>query len=107
MNEDFLVTQDTVDQIQDRTRAKLVNSNYNANYNDNVIVVNSSNGDVSITLPLSKGGKEFIVVKSSASNTVAVVMSGSDLVFGSHIVTLLQLGEAKRFKAIPGGYVTL
>jgi hypothetical protein len=106
-DEDFLVTQEIIDQIQAAMKPRFVSTNYTATYNDNVLVVDSSLANVAVVLPAAKNGKEFIVVKSAAANTVTVSFTGADTLFGSSNIAMLNLSDSKRFKSIVGGYITL
>jgi hypothetical protein len=107
MNEDLLVTQELIDQVQAAMQPRAIAAGYSANYNDNILMVDTTASDVPVLLPPARNGKEFIIVKRAAGHAVVVMFSAGDQCFGSAIVTLTALGESKRFKSIPGGFITL
>lgn len=51
---------------------------------DKYVVCNTASNNVTITIPTAatRKGKHFIIIKSSASNTLTVTRSGSDTVYG-------------------------
>jgi hypothetical protein len=105
-NNELLVTQELIDQVQSAMQVRKVNQSYLANYNDNIILVDTSLANLTVTLPLAKNGKEFIIVKGSASNGLTVQFSGADKMFGLGNISMLELGT-RRLKSIPGGYIPL
>lgn len=105
--EDFLVTQDTIDQIQSAMSPRFINANYQATYNDNVLVADSALADVTVLLPPAKNGKEFIVVKGAAAHTVTILFTGTDTMFGLSNIVMLNLSDSKRLKSVLGGYIPL
>jgi hypothetical protein len=107
MNDEQSITQEQVDQFQAATKVRKVFGSYVANFNDNCILADSSGGDIVVTLPLAKNGKEFIVVKGSPSNNVTIQLSGTDKIFGASNISMVDLGTSKRLKSVPGGYISL
>ena len=70
-------------------------TNYTATTSDNVILVNASSGDVTITLPASSSGLNFTVKKiDSSSNTVTVASNGSETIDGSSTQVIISQYDA-------------
>lgn len=101
------INHDTIDKIQAQTGVKNVYSNYPVSYHDDVLLCDTSAANVTVTLPLARGGKEFIVVKNKAANVLTVLCSGADTIFGAASLSMVLLGDHTRLKSIPGGYITI
>lgn len=76
-------------------------------YREDIITADTSAGSIVVTLPKSRGGKKFIVVKTSGLNTLTILFTGGETVLGSSSVITTALGDVKRFKGITGGYIPL
>lgn len=79
---------------------------------DDVVLVDTSGGSVTVTLPavtdaMIYNRQEHEVVKTSASNTMTIVPSGSDTVVGTTSVAATIQWTALRFRAISGGWVLI
>lgn len=107
MDNEQLVTQDTIDQIQASMQVRRVSQSYSANYNDNIILADTASGNITVTLPAARNGKEFIIVKGAAANTLTIQFSGTDKMFGAGNISVVDLGKSNRLKSIPGGYIPL
>lgn len=86
---------------------KTVTANFTASYREDIIVADTSSGNITVTLPKSRGGKKFCVVKSSAANTLTVLFSGSETMLGINSVTITSLADARWFKGVQQGYIPL
>lgn len=84
-----------------------VTGNYTATYRDDIITADTSAGNITITLPRSRGGKHFTIVKLTAVNTLTVNFSAGELYLGAASVPLAAAGAVARLKAIPGGYIPI
>jgi hypothetical protein len=65
-----------------------VNINYTVKPNDEIIVVDTSGGNVTVTLIRNTTNKEYCVVKASAANTLTVVPTAPDTFLGTASVTV-------------------
>ena len=74
-----------------------------------IILVDTSAGSVTITLPVASRGREYQVVKVTGPNAVMVTPSGSDTILGSSSgVSFSGLYTSLHFKGIFGtGYILL
>lgn len=64
-------------------------TNTNLSSSDDVLLMNTSTGNRVVTLPSSgKSGKEFIVFKTTAPNTLTIQCSGADTVNGAASIVL-------------------
>lgn len=85
-----------------------VSSDYTPARTDEVVIVDTTLGDVTLTLPAASRGREFRVVNKVAGNTLTVLSSGSDVIYGPPGSPLTyNIYVSLHFKAIAGGYVTL
>lgn len=102
-SEDRRVTQQTVRDLQNSLTQSTAGAVYSITASDDLVLC----PDVAnITLPLSKLGRMFYVVRTGAG-LVTCTCSGTDLIYGAASTTLTALGESKYFVAIPGGWVLL
>lgn len=104
---DRLVTSETINQYEAQKKVRFISADDDALYTDNIIVADTTAGDITISLPAAKGGKEFIFVKAAAGNDLVAECSGTDTIFGSTSTTVVTLGASIRLKAITGGWITL
>lgn len=81
----------------DNVNTVVVNTNYVATLNDDVIFVDVTSGNLNITLPtIASSGKQFTVKKIDGStNDVIVQGTGGQTIDGSVTVTLSGSGGAK------------
>lgn len=101
------ITHVEVDQFQAILRIRQTALDYTANPVDDIIVCNTNVGNITVTLPLAQGAKEFTVTKASALNTVTIAFSGGQTCYGQATVTLSAIGEVKRFKAFFDNWITI
>lgn len=92
--------------LQSIEAVKNVTANYTVTFLDDIIVVDSTTGNVTITLPKSRGGRKFCVIKAVAANTVIVNFSGETML-GLSSVSLTDQAARLWFKAVAGGYIPL
>ena len=100
-----LLTHDDLEKVQTLHKIADVSANYTVLEDDDIIVVDTSGGSVTVTLPLAKGQREYIVSKSVAANSVVVNFSGGQNCFGQASITLLVFGAVARFKAHNNGWI--
>lgn len=95
----FLTRRD-IDAYQAALAIRSTNGNYTANSDvDDIIVVDTAGGSLTVTLPTRRGKKEFIIVKANALNTLTVNFSNGDLCLGQASFAITALGGTLRFKA--------
>lgn len=95
-----------LDALQKLEVVTLVSANYTVNYKDDIIVVDTSVGSRVVTLPLSRGGRKFCIIKASAANNLTVQFTGGETMCGLATVVLTAIGS-KWFKGIAQGYIPL
>lgn len=80
-----------------------VTSNYELSRADELVLVDTSLQNVTITLPLAARGREFCVVKMSAANEVRIVPTPPERILGVTTATVLISRYSKiRLKAVVG-----
>lgn len=80
-----------------------VTSNYELGRADELVLVDTSLQNVTITLPLAARGREFCVVKMSAANEVRIVPTPPERILGVTTATVLISRYSKiRLKAVVG-----
>jgi hypothetical protein len=96
-----------IDALQFLEVVVITTVNKTALYREDIIVADTSNGNVTITLPKSRGGKKFVVIKGSGLNVLTVQFTGGETMFGVASVVVTALGAVNKFKGVPGGYIPL
>lgn len=96
-----------LDSLQSIELVKTVTANYVVDYKEDIIVANTSGGNITVTLPKSRGGKKFCIVKGSAANTLIVNFTGGETMLGITSVTITSLADSRWFKGVQQGYIPL
>lgn len=97
--------QDTLHGLQLVTKVRSVSTSQPITSNDDIIVATA---DCTLTLPVAKGGREFIVKKYYAGGAgVVVARTGTDSIDGAASVTLTVTNAATQFKSYGIGYITI
>jgi len=97
--------------VIDTTRgAYAVTSSTALGSEDDVVLVDTSGGAVTVTLPVISDSmvrlkREYAVVLTDATNTLTVAPSGTDTVVGDTDVVVTVQWTALRFRATPGNWV--
>lgn len=96
-----------LDALQALESVVTVTGNHIADYREDIIIADTTAGNLTVTLPKARGGKVFHVVKSKAANTLTIVFSGTETMLGLASITITDFGAGKRLKAVLGGYIPL
>lgn len=102
-----LVEHRHLDKLQEIEVVKYISGNYQVEYRDDILVVDSSAATVTVTLPKARGGKVFQILKQSAANTVVIVPSVGDTILGQSSFVLSEKNQTRRMKAVKNGYLPL
>lgn len=93
--------------LQSIETVRVVSSNYTVSYTDDIVLVDSSQGNVTVTLPPARGGRKFCIIKKSAANSVIVTFSGGETLLGITSVVITSLADLRWFKGFLEGYIPL
>jgi hypothetical protein len=99
--------------IVDTTRgAYEVTGNTTLSGDDEVVLVDTSGGDVTITLPgisdsMVRLKREYEVVKVDAANTLTIAPTVGDVIMGEPDAVVTVQWTALRFRATPGEWVAI
>jgi len=97
--------------VVDTTRgAYEVTGNTTLSSDDEIVLVDTTAGDVTITLPeisdaMVRLKREYEVVKVDAANTITIAPTGGDTVVGEPDALVTVQWTALRFRATPGNWV--
>lgn len=96
-------------ELMNATPVLPVSGDYSPTQNTEILLIDTTSGDIRVTLPVANKGREFQVVKVAGSNSVIVIPSGSDTVVGSTTGVIFSgLYTSLHFKGILGtGYILL
>ena len=71
------------------------------------VMVNSTGGNVDLTLPLAAKGKVYTITKLVAANTVTIYSTAPDTVLGAASTALTAQWSVLRLKAVTGGWIPI
>ena len=109
LNADFpLMTQDQLHQLNELERVRVITSSGGLAHDDDILLLNSSSGVLSLTLPRARGGKRLTLTRVAGANNITLSRSGSDTINGATTMTISSSYSPVRLKAINGmGWVTV
>lgn len=95
-----------LEQLNAVKRPTSVSADYAAVYQDDIILVDTSAGAVSITLPGPRGGNEHVIIRVAGANSVTITPE-SGLVDGAASASVSASYTPKRLKSIAGDYYSV
>lgn len=101
---DRALSHDDVLAYQGLTLALEITGDHTVDNRGDFLLVDSSAGNVVITLPVANNGREIEVMKNASANYVSIVPAAGELILDSTEVRIFNYGTSLRFKAIPGGW---
>lgn len=101
-SEDRRPTQDFLHGLQSVAYNKSASSSLVLTGVEDVIRVDTSVSDVTITLPPAVHGKEVTIIKTSALHTLTVQGAGGELINGDNVHVYTTIWSARTFKAVDG-----
>lgn len=87
-------------------RVVTVTTSYTAQVHDDIILVNTTSGGVTVTLNSSLLGAKYVIIRVSGSNNV-IVQPSSGTINGSASETISSSYTPKRVKCIAGNYYSV
>lgn len=85
---------------KDARVVQVSSSTYSATFADDFIVLDTSLSAITVTLPLSRNGREIEIILNVGPNKVTVLPQSGETIMGSADAVLTTVGTAIRFKAI-------
>lgn len=105
---DRAMTHASLDEIQALEKFVVVTVNYTVTYLLDFVLVDSTAGVVTVTLPFSKGQKEITVVRIAGANNVVIAAAATDTVNGAATATIVASYTPRHLKAFKGyGWVQI
>ena len=96
------ITHDQVLQFQDSESVRIVTVTGALTYNDDIILVNTTSGAVSLTLPIARGGKSYSVVRTAGANAVTLLPAAGNTINSAASLTISTSFAPVRLKAVKG-----
>jgi len=93
--------------LQAATPFLTVTANYTVTDAYDYVLVDTTSGNLTVTLPPAKGAREVEIAKKVAANTLVIIPSGSDTVVGDTSVVVTERWTSLRFKAYVGGWALI
>jgi uncharacterized membrane protein len=104
------VNHDSLKASEQLERQTSVTAAYTVLYTDDYILVDTTAGAVTVTLPLSKNGLVFTIMRTAGANNVTVAATAPDTVNGAASITIsasFTPVTVKDFKPILSGYAQI
>lgn len=106
-SEDRVPRHDTLKGLQSVAERRSVTGDTTLTDSNDFVLVDTSAGNVMITLPRALGGKEYEVTKTSPFNYIAVVPAAGETILGETEVRIFNQWTSIRFKAVAGGWIAI
>jgi hypothetical protein len=84
-----------------------VTASYTVSAEDDYILVNTTTGVITITLPNSITKKKIVIIRIAGSNNVTISPVGTDTVDGTSSKTISSSYSPIRLKGILGGFISI
>jgi hypothetical protein len=85
-----------------------ISGDHTAGPRDEILLVDTSAGNVTITLPLAQKGREYQIVKTTPGFTLFIVPTTPDTLIGSTMgVSIVSAFSSLHWKSISGGYILI
>jgi hypothetical protein len=104
------VNYDSLKAYQQIANVVSVTATGDAEYDHDFMLVDSTAGAISITLPLARNGVVFCIVRVAGANNVTILPTGSDTINGGASVVISTSNAPQTFKAFTPlitGYVRI
>lgn len=86
---------------------RTVTGNTTLTATDDIVLVDTTSGNISVTLPRASNGKEFQVVKTAAAFTLTILPTGADTILGTTSLAVTGRWTSLHFKSVVGGYILI
>lgn len=103
-SEDRRPTQDSLHGLQSVGQFTTLSTNTTLKGSEDVVYVDTSLSDITITLPNAVGGREITVIKTSMLNTLTVNTTAPDTIQGLSSVSFTTQWTARTFKEYQGNW---
>lgn len=105
---DRTMTHASLDELQALEKVVAITANYVASYRDDFILVDSTAGAISISIPFGKGQKELTVVRIAGTFSVTLNAAATDIINGFSSLVITNSYAPVRLKAFKGfGWVSV
>ena len=96
------ISHDQVLQFQASENVRVVTTTGVVTYNDDILVVNTTSGAVTLTLPKVRGGKTYSIVRTAGANAITIVPTAGDTINLTSSVSISSNFVPMRLKAVKG-----
>lgn len=103
----YVISPKDMDSYQSLRKIREVNTTSLLEPTDDIVIVDTAGSSVDVQLPISRGGKEYTIVKKSALNSLNVTFSLGQTCFGDSSVLATNKGAVVRLKAYKGNWILI
>lgn len=93
--------------LQSLARAYETNDSITVTDTMDYVIVDTSAGNVTITLPRAHNGREIEVMKNATANTLIILTTSPNKILGESELRVYNYGTSLRFKAVSTGWVMI
>ena len=86
---------------------KTISTNYSVTADDDYLLVDTTSGSVTITLPSAASGRKLTVQRIAGANNVILETSGADTIDGATTFTVSDTRRSVTIKSTHAGYITV
>jgi hypothetical protein len=105
-----MVNYDTVKSLEQIKNKLAITTSYTAKYSDDYLLVDTTAGAVTITLPPARSGSIFVIMRTAGANNVTIVPTGAETVNGAASLVIsasFTPVTLKDFKPVLTGYAKI
>ena len=96
------ISHDQVLQFQASENMRTVTASGAITYNDDILLVNTTSGAVTLALPIARGGKSYSVVRIAGANAVTLTPAAGNTINLTSSVSISTNFAPVRIKALKG-----
>jgi len=96
------ITREQVVQFQASENMRMVTASGAITYNDDILLVNTTSGAVTLTLPIARGGKTYSVVRIAGANAVTLTPAAGNTINLTSSLSVSTSFAPARIKALKG-----
>lgn len=104
---DRVPTHATLQRLQQLTRQTTVTGSYTVVDGDDLVLCDTTSTSITVTMPLSKNGRDIHIIKLAAANTMTIQASGTDTISGAASWAATVRWTAFHLKATNSGWLIL
>lgn len=104
-SQDRVLSHNSLLQLQQLQNVATVSTNTTLSDINDIVLVDTTGGNVTVNLPPARNGRVYTVVKLSTTNLLTVAASGTDTIDSAASISTTTGWVSRTFKAVTGGWI--